>query len=311
MEPQKVKVAMYVKRSFGEKLDASFDFIKENWKILLKLTTYLLLPLCLIQALSLIGLMNGVFNLAAFKAALDVSTLWSGNVLLIVYYFIYLILTIIGWTLFSSLAHALIRTYNTREERLKNITLKELKPLLMRNIKRQIVLMFFLVVLSSLSISIIYLLGYLTLLTLIITIPLFIAFAVPIALLNPIYLLEDISFFNAFRKMFRLGFATWGGVLLISLLMGIIGSVIQGVIMAPWYVATLVKYLFSISDTGDAATVSTGYTFLLYLLGVIQSFGAYISMIFTIVGLAYQYGHASEVVDSIKVEDDIDYLERR
>ena len=32
MESQKPKIAMYVKRPFGEKLNASFDFIKENWK---------------------------------------------------------------------------------------------------------------------------------------------------------------------------------------------------------------------------------------------------------------------------------------
>ena len=47
MESQKPKVAMYVKRSFGEKLNASFDFIKENWKLLLKFITYLLLPVSL------------------------------------------------------------------------------------------------------------------------------------------------------------------------------------------------------------------------------------------------------------------------
>ena len=45
MESQKPKIAMYVKRPFGEKLNASFDFLKENWKLLLKFTTYLLLPL--------------------------------------------------------------------------------------------------------------------------------------------------------------------------------------------------------------------------------------------------------------------------
>ena len=60
MESQKPKIAMYVKRSFGEKLNASFDFIRENWKLMLKFTTYLLLPLCLIQALSLNGMMKGM-----------------------------------------------------------------------------------------------------------------------------------------------------------------------------------------------------------------------------------------------------------
>ena len=38
----------------------------------------------------------------------------------------------------------------------------------------------------------------------------------------------------------------------------------------------------------------------------VQAFGAYLSMIFTFVGMAYQYGHASEVVDSVTVESDID-----
>ena len=53
MEAQKPKIALYVQRSFGEKLTATFDFIKENWKPLMKFTTYLMLPLCLLQGLSL------------------------------------------------------------------------------------------------------------------------------------------------------------------------------------------------------------------------------------------------------------------
>ena len=40
MEAQKPKIALYVQRSFGEKLTATFDFIKENWKPLMKFTTY-------------------------------------------------------------------------------------------------------------------------------------------------------------------------------------------------------------------------------------------------------------------------------
>ena len=68
MESQKPKIAMYVKRPFGEKLNASFDFLKENWKLLLRFTTYLLLPLCLIQALSLNGLMSGALSISAIAS---------------------------------------------------------------------------------------------------------------------------------------------------------------------------------------------------------------------------------------------------
>ena len=78
--------------------------------------------------------------------------------------------------------------------------------------------------------------------TLFLTIPFIIAFSVPLALLTPIYLFEDITLMEAFKKTFRLGFATWGGVFLVSLLMGIIANVLQGVTMMPWYIATVVKY---------------------------------------------------------------------
>lgn len=81
--------------------------------------------------------------------------------------------------------------------------------------------------------------------------------------------------------------------------------------MMPWYIATVVKYFFAVSDVGGSeVTVSAGYNFFLYLLAIIQAFGTYLAMIFSIVGLAYQYGHASEVVDSITVESDIDNFDK-
>lgn len=65
MESQKAKIVLYAKRTFGEKMNASFDFIKENWKPLFKFTTYILLPLCLVQALSLNGLMGSTMSLSS------------------------------------------------------------------------------------------------------------------------------------------------------------------------------------------------------------------------------------------------------
>ena len=65
MESQKARIALYAKRTFGEKMNASFDFIKENWKPLFKFTTYLLLPLCLVQALSLNSLMGSTMSLSS------------------------------------------------------------------------------------------------------------------------------------------------------------------------------------------------------------------------------------------------------
>lgn len=308
MESTKPKITMYARRTFGENLNASFDFIKENWKVMLKFTTYLILPLCLLQALSLNGLMGDMlnFSVAIQQQQIGTNPLGALGLTFFVNYAVVFLCAMIGTILLTSLIYALVKTYNEREERLEGITLSALKPLLFRNMKRMLLLILFCIVLVTVVLTIIGVLTALTPFTLLLTIPLVIACMVPLALFTPIYLFEDISLINAFTKTFRLGFATWGGVFFISIIMSIIGGVLQGVTMTPWYVATLVKYFFSLSDTGGAATVSVGYSFVLYLLAILQAFGAYLSVIFTFVGLIYQYGHASDVVDSVSVEDDID-----
>lgn len=136
MESQKPKIAMYVKRPFGEKLNASFDFLKENWKLLLKFTTYLLLPLCLIQALSLNGLMSGALSISAIASSTAMAASSSSLIAFGSYYGLYMFLYLIGIILLTSLVYGLIRTYNEREERLQGVTLGMLKPRLFRNIKR-------------------------------------------------------------------------------------------------------------------------------------------------------------------------------
>lgn len=310
MESQKPKITMYVKRPFGGKLNASFDFIKENWQLLLKFTTYLLLPLCLIQALSLNTVMSGAFAMSAFAS----STAMGANAATLMrfasYYGIYMVIYMAGTILLTSLVYGLMRTYNEREERLQGITLGILKPLLFHNIKRMLIMMLACIVLVLLIFTLMGVFAALTPFTLILTFPLTIAFSIPLALLGPIYLFEDITLMGAFKKTFRLGFATWGGVLAISLIMGLVANVLQGITMMPWYIATVVKTVFATSDVGSETTVSAGYSFMLYLLGIVQAFGAYLSMIFSLVGLAYQYGHASEVVDSVTIESDIDNFDK-
>lgn len=307
MESQKPKIAMYVKRSFGEKMNASFDFIKENWKLMLKFTTYLLLPLCLIQALSLNGMMKGMQGIAE---GIDIYSDTALMISFFSYYGFFLLCIIIGVVLQTSLIYAMIRTYNEREERLQGVTLRMLTPMLFRNIKRLFIIAFFGLILT---VCVSFVLGALSVIFLPATFLLAliaIVCAMPFALWAPIYLFEDISIMEALKKAFRLGFATWGGVFLVSLVMGIIAGILQGVTLMPWYVATIVKMLFTMSDVGSEATVSVGYNFMLYLLAIVQAFGSYLAMIFTFVGMAYQYGHASEKMDSVTIESDIDNFDK-
>ena len=201
------------------------DFIKENWKPMLKFCTYLILPLCLIQAISMNGIMGGAMGIAAAKEA-GTNSLAAIGMQFWVNYGLMFLCYLVGSILLTSIIYGLI------------------------------------------------------------------------------------GILAAFWKTFRLGFATWGGVFLVSLVMGLISSVLQGVTTTPWYIATIVKYFFMLSDTQNELTISAGYSFMVYLLAIVQTFGAYLSMIFSLIGMVYQYGHASEVVDSISVESEIDKFEQ-
>lgn len=311
MEELKPRIDLYVKRPFSDKMNVAFDFIKENWKPLLKYLTYLLLPLSLVQALSMNGFMSGYMaaTLEFGQGGLDsilplLPPLIANYSLLILCYWIGAILSI-------SLLYALLQTYATREGRLQGITLREFRPLLTHNMVQVLKANLFMGLIMTVLVLIVGLLAALSFFTLLLTLPLLFACAVPLSLFVPIYLLESISLVEALKKTFRLGFATWGGVLLISLVMGIIASILLGVAGAPWTIAYVIKQVFSISELADvAATTSIGFGFTLYLFAILQSFGAYVSSILPLLGLAYQYGHASEVVDSVSVENDIENFDK-
>lgn len=93
------------------------------------------------------------------------------------------------------------------------------------------------------------------------------------------------------------------------LLMGLISTVLKGVVSLPWYVFSMVRMLFVESDAG---AMSSSFTLnsVQYLFSVLMLFGSYLASVFVLVGLTYQYGHASEVVDGISVENDIDNFDK-
>lgn len=308
MDIQTRKINIYFKRSFGDKLNATFDFIRQNAKVLVKYIVYFLLPVSLIQAFTTNAFMGGALSLDQTFQNTDLdhaNALYS----LGASYIGTILLSIIGAILITSIIYALMRIYEEREQKLQDITWEEIRPRLFHNIKRLSLLFFITFILMIAAVVAIVILAYASKVTLILTIPAFVAVLIPYAMLPCTYLFEDISFGNAFAKAFRLGFKTWGGTFGIVFIMGLIASILQGVTTTPWYVATLVKTYFSVTETESSFLSSTGFEFLMYLLGIIQAFGSYLAGGFTLIGMAYQYGHASETVDNKSVDTAITNFE--
>ena len=148
MESQKPKIALYVKRPFGDKLNATMDFIKENWKPMLKFCTYLILPLCLIQAISMNGIMGGAMGIAAAKEA-GTNSLAAIGMQFWVNYGLMFLCYLVGSILLTSIIYGLMQVYNQREERLAGVTFADLKPFLFKNIRRLLVMVLFCIGLTS------------------------------------------------------------------------------------------------------------------------------------------------------------------
>ncbi len=96
------------------------------------------------------------------------------------------------------------------EERLNGIVFGDIKPLLLRNVKRLFLMGIACGFLFLFAVILVVLLAVLTPFTLILTIPLLFAFMIPLVLMSPIYLFEDISLSEAFAKDIPVGIRNLG-----------------------------------------------------------------------------------------------------
>ena len=315
MQQNQPKIELYRKRTFTQKLTDTFGFLRENWKPLTKYFIYIMLPLSIVTAFFANHFFNGYFSIiGAFESAgtfnddqlikFVLSTLAASVVGLLAY------LVLIG------LVYAMVRLYRLREDRLKNLSWAELKPDLWHCIKRSlwmtlagllillVIIGIFVVVCWGLF-SIDKILGFLGIVFLYV---LALAIVLPMSLAAPAYMLEDdLGVFSAYLKGMRLGFATWGGVLAVTFVVGIITGVVQSFTMLPWYVLSLAKMLVTVANKQEGGFFNTSlFDFIQYLTCILSCLGYFVSAVITIIGLTIQYGHACDKIDGVGVARNIE-----
>lgn len=310
------KIPLYKIRSFGVKISDTFAFVSENIKPILKYITYFLLPVSLVMGLALNGYLNGITAMAmsaqmknAEPATSDLATFVSSMGGLI-------IISVLSYPLLTAIVYSLMRLYNERENGLKDLAWDELKPTFMRMLGRAFKLMGFGVLLTLLvglvlGFPLIWLFREAGIPILILFYLLLLVVLFPLLLMSPIYLFEDeISLIDALKKSLRLGFKTWGGIFAVVFVLGLIISIISGIVSMPWSIAMVMKMMFTLNEGSDGFTQSVGFNFLTYLFSVLQAFVSYICYMIPLVGLAYQYGHAAEKIDHVTVDSDIEFFDK-
>ena len=310
MEFKAKKIALYKVRNFSEKFDDTFAFVRENWKVIFKYLTYLILPVCLIQAIALNGYMETAFDMSSISSgkSSDMTNVlqslgWSYGGLILT--------SMISAMLLVSVVYGLMSIYESSDNRLEGLTSSDFKPVLLKNLKRSgLAVLFFIGIMILVMLVTIVLIAMLSpLIALPIALALMVV-AIPMLLFMPIYLMEDIHLMPALQKTFRLGFATWWSTFALILVLGFIVSFIQGIFAIPYYITIVVKTVMGLKDGGSEFFDSAGYSFMVYLFGVLQAYATNLLSSILAVGLALQYGHASEKKDHVTMEDNINRFEQ-
>lgn len=317
MEEKKERVRLYVVRDFGQKLSATTDFLRANWKVLLKYLTYFLLPISLIQALGLNGFMDGyITSLQGITAGHGGNDDFSMIMSFAIGLLSYVGLAMVGGLLLESALYAIIRFHDENEKDLALIEWIDIKKYFWQGIRRLLVLMligfgllaiFFLfvgllaVVMGETGI-ILGVIGFYLIMFIAI-----IALAPFFVLVSPTYIFQDdLNVLTAIKKSFRYSFSTWGGTWAIILVLGFLTNIVSGITTTPWYVAEMVKMFLGISDSEAGAFADSYiYSFILYLLAVVQCFGNYLVSLILYIGFAYCYGHAAEKLDGVTMDSNI------
>ena len=315
---------LYRQRTFSEKLGDTTDFVSSNWRVMLRYLAVFLLPLCLVQALNI----NQFLSVVMADATGGLTD--SDYVGFALNYFSLIVFGMIGSVVLCCVVYALMRIYHGMspveglsadggsQQSLGSLTWQQLRPvfksmlrpafkslgaLIVTGIVAVVVLVLGIVVGSVMLRPLGDLGGVLFLVFFLAAVLFALAVYSAIALIFPVYSFERIGFWAGMAKAARYGFKTLGGCMALLFVVSLLASVVTGVIGMPFMILTVLKALFIEDNASFDFAGTPWFAFLQYLVTIIYIFVSYISYSLLFVAIAYQYGHASEKLDGVGVDE--------
>nr|WP_314475117.1 hypothetical protein [uncultured Prevotella sp.] len=315
MQIERPKIELYKVRSFGDKFSAIFEFIRENFKFLLRACTYLLLPLCLVQGFAMEMMMKVLapYYTNTFDVGEDVDVTQGMLLRFGASYVGYGICFLIGSTLLAGICYSMVKYYHKSPNRLRNTTLSDLKPIIIQVIKRSLLMTVVLVALFAGVLVLVISLAAIVSAPILAIIPILALFVccLPASLALPVYVFEDKeTLFSSIARGIKLGFHSFWSLLGLMFVIGFLTNILSSFISIPWYILTVVKSVLLATDTTQSSfAASPVYSFLVYLSSVFMNFGMYLTMTVSTFALAFHYGSIAEEEDGFSVEEDIQHFD--
>ena len=315
MQIERPKIELYQVRNFGEKFSAIFEFIRENFKFLLRACTYLLLPLCLVQGFAMEMMMKVLapYYTNTFDMGEDVDVAQGMLLRLGASYVGYGICLLIGSTLLAGICYSMVKYYHKSPNRLRNTTLSDLKPIIIQVIKRSLLMTVVLVALFIVVLVLIISFAAITSAPILAVIPILalVVCCLPVSMALPVYVFEDEeTLFSSITRGLKLGFHSFWSLFGLMFVIGFLTNILSSFTSIPWYILTVVKSVLVATDTTQSSfATSPVYSFFVYLSSVFMNFGMYLTMTLSTFALAFHYGSIAEEEDGFSVEEDIQHFD--
>ena len=288
------RIALYTRRTLGEKINVAIDFLRQNWHVALRFSIYLLLPLALIHSVGVFTLVRSITN--DNYTSSDISAVFSIIIFVIVSCLIYtLILT-------------LFQYYQGSDDGdLSALTFKDVKGQMWKNLKRILVLLpsilaiavplsfIMLVSLVVPFISLFVFVGY--------SIMMFIVMLVPIY-----YILENCKVRDAYGRSFSHARESLGKLIGLMFALLLVVSIISTSTSMPMVIFLFVTEQLIPSGQLSRA-VSLSFDIILYVFVIIQTFFSYLSMALVVTTLVFHYGSNAREQDDLAIAVDIENFE--
>ena len=266
------KISFYEKRDFGDKINVTFAFLRQNFIPLGKSILFIAGPFIL-----LVAIVSGVYQATLLSVgsdpeAFDFMSIMTQSSLTS-------FLSLFVFALVIAVVYAYLVLYVERDD-YQNITVADVW-----NMAKQHYLS---VVLSTFVYSVLMIIGFLLLF-----IPGFIVMAA-LSFLFIIQMKERISLGEAFRRCFKLVSDNYLSTLGLIFVMTILVSIISVIIVLPFTIALGVPAFFSLSS-GAAMSDASGLIKVLFIVvQIISSLASHLLYAIFLIAIAFQYSNLVE-----------------
>lgn len=302
------RINLYVSRSIGETLSATFDFVTQNFVPLIKFLSAFLLPVSALMGLSY----QSMFSSFAHIDNLNDETEQILSV--VMSYLPVLVLCLIGALLTVAVTYTLMQKYQQRDNLLKGLTLSEIKPLLKHNLWRVFKMLLLLTLLGIVAFVVLVLVAMMIMSIgskfdafLFLLYMAMLAIALPLGLVLPLCVFEpELGLFSCVKKALRLGFKTWGTLFVVMLVITMLVQIVSFILMIPFLFTTMTTMFFEIDSTQYASlayTSSAWFSVLTFASSLLFCFGLLLMSALSFVAFAFCYGRAADKVEGVSVKN--------